>query len=154
VLQLSHQQLLPHLFAPLAVYCAWQLIVAPRLLALVGVLAAAFLQMLSSIYLGWFPHLGLAVFFLWLLVTHRDRLPSLAGFIRRSWLPISGLLTLWAVLLALLLGIYWEANQGFVREWSECMDYMPSLGEWLVPPEPSIHAAWLGVKSTSPNAER
>jgi hypothetical protein len=153
VLQIGHQQLLPHFYAPLAVYCAWQLIVAPRLLAFVGLLAAGFLQVLSSIYLGWFLHFGLAVFFLWLLVTHRDSVPNLAGFVRRSWLPIGGLLAVWALLLVSLLSVYRQANQGFQREWDECLSHTPSLTDWLLPTDQSMHFRWLGVKTTPQSVE-
>jgi hypothetical protein len=154
VLQLPHQQLLPNLFAPLAVYCAWQLIVAPSLWVFAGFLAASFLQVLSSIYLAWFLHLGLGVFFLWLLATHRDSLPNLARFVRRSWLALAALLVVWAVLVSLLLSIYREANRDFVRDWNSCLLYMPSLKEWLLPADASLTAAWLGLKAHPPNGER
>jgi hypothetical protein len=154
VMQIGHQQLLPHLFAPLAVYAAWRLVTRPRLLTLAGLLGACFLQALCSICLGWFLHLGLGVFLVWLLATHRGRWPELADFVRRSWLPIVGLLAAAALLYALLLGVYRQANRGFVREWEECAEYLPAARDWLLPPAAGASAHWLGVDSGTPNLER
>ena len=49
--QIGHQQLLPHLFAPWAI---WHVAIprTPAIGSLAGVLAASYLQILSSIYLG------------------------------------------------------------------------------------------------------
>ncbi len=153
VANLMHQQLLPHLFAPLAVCAAWRLATRPRLRTLAGLLAACFLQTLASIYLGWFLLLGLAVFFPWLLATHRSHWAELAAFARRSWLPAAGLLAAGALLFALLFSVYREANRGFVRQWEECTPHMPTVRDWLLPPPVSATARWLGVECGTPNLE-
>ncbi len=148
-MQIGHQQLLPDLFSPIAVYCTWQFVVQPRLLPFAGLLAASYLQVLSSICLGWFLLFGLGVFFVWLLATHRGSVAKLAAFVRHSWLPSVGLLAGWALLMALLLNVYREANQGFQREWYECANYLPWLSEWLVPHDASLWATLLSVKAGS-----
>jgi hypothetical protein len=154
VANLMHQQLLPHLFAPLAVAAAWRLATRPQLLTLAGFLAACFLQALASIYLGWFLLLGLVVFFPWLLATHRNHWAELATFAKRSWLPAACLLVVAALPFALLFNVYREANRGFVREWWECRPNMPGVRDWLLPPPVAATACWLGVECGSPNLER
>jgi hypothetical protein len=89
-----------------------------------------------------------------MIVLHRESWPKLAGFVRLSWVPITGLLTLWVLLLAALLGVYREANEGFVRKWDECLDSLPSASDWLVPPASSLHAACHLVKPEDVNPDR
>ena len=52
--QLNHAQLLPHCFAPLALWAAWRLIQKPSLLWLGLLLVWSLWQIAAGIYLGWF----------------------------------------------------------------------------------------------------
>jgi hypothetical protein len=152
-MQICHQQLLPDLFSPLAVYWAWQFLTRPRVLALAGLLASSYLQVLSSICLGWFLLFGLGVFFCWMVGTHGGSVVKLAGFLRRAWLPSVMLLATWGLMMMLLLNVYREANAGFQRDWSECRAYQPMLPEWVLPHRAGLFATLTGWNFSSPNRE-
>ncbi len=154
VVNVCHQQLLPHLFAPVAVCAAWRMVTRPRLRTLAVLVAACILQALSSIYLGWFLLLALALFLPLLLATHANHWADLAAFSSRSWLPAAALLAAGAVPFALLQHVYAEANGGFVREWEECISHMPCATDWLLPPPVAATSHWFGVACDSTNLER
>src|SRR5205807_8838200 len=90
VTQIGHQQLLPHLFAPWAVLAAWRLIERPTLVAWTGLLAASYLQVLASIYLGWFLLAGLGLFAVVALLLDREARSRLGDFLRARWLSAGG----------------------------------------------------------------
>lgn len=154
VAQLGHQQLLPHLFAPLAVLACWRWLAQPRLSVLAGLLAACYLQMLSSIYLGWFLHLGLAVFATAYLLGHPGSWPALAAFVRRRGLAAGGLLVGVGLLYVWLLAPYRQANLGFARRWDECVPFLTTAADWVLPPQNSLHRVCLGISSAVNEGER
>src|SRR5207248_298892 len=80
--QIGHQQLLPNLFAPLALLAAWRFLQSPRSRTLAALLAAVYLQLLASIYLGWFLAFGLALFAGAVAAVDRSTLPRLVEFVR------------------------------------------------------------------------
>jgi hypothetical protein len=153
MVNLCHHQLLPHLFAPLAVCATWCFLTRPRLPTLAGLLAACLLQALSSIYLGWFLLLALAIFIPCLLATHRNCWPQLVHFSRRSWVPVAGMLAATTLFFAVFLIPYREANRGFVRDWQECTPHMPKVRDWLLPPPVGATARWLSIDCGTPNLE-
>ncbi|NJN48516.1 MAG: hypothetical protein HC805_00205 [Alkalinema sp. RL_2_19] len=59
--RLTHAQLLPQLFTPLALFCLWQLLHQPRRRAFLGLLLLSYWQLLSSIYLGWFLFFAIGI---------------------------------------------------------------------------------------------
>lgn len=152
--QIGHQQLLPHLFAPLALLACWRLLECPRTRTLAGLLAACYLQLLASIYLGWFLHLALAVFVPAYLLAHPGCRFDLATFVRRRWPAVAGLSLGFALLYAVLLTPYLQANRGFARSWDECTQYIPTAADWLRPSPLSQQRAWFGVVTPTVEGER
>lgn len=134
VAQVGHQQLLPHLFAPVALWAAWRFLEAPRTRTLAVLLAAMFLQTLASIYLGWFLGIALAVFAGCALLVDRAALARLADYGRRKWYQAAPAALVTAVLFALLLAPYREANRGFHRSYKEIAGNLPTPAAWLTPP--------------------
>ncbi len=129
--QIGHQQLLPHLFAPWAVLAAWRFLERPAVGPLAGLLAAAFAQLLASVYLGWFLLVGLGLFAAAAVALDGDGRRTLAGFLRRRWPAVIGLVAAWAGLVALLMAPYREANRGFRRDYAEVLALTPRPAAWL-----------------------
>ncbi len=148
--QLGHQQLLPHLFAPLAVLAAWRFLERPTVAALAGLLAASFAQVLASIYLGWFLLLGLGLFAAIVLLRDREMRRSLAGFLRCRWPAVLALVAGWCVLLAGLMAPYRAANNGFRRMYGEVRELLPPPSAWLAT---APQSAWHGrLPAAAPEA--
>jgi hypothetical protein len=131
VAQIGHQQLLPHLFAPWAVYAAWRFLARPTVAALAGLLAASYLQVLASVYLGWFLLLGLGLFVAGVVLRDREMRRSLAGFLRHRWPAVLALFAAWAGFMAVLAAPYREANRGFRRPFAEVLALTPRPAAWL-----------------------
>jgi len=143
VAQIEHQQLLPHVFAPWAVLAAWRLLEQPTLATLTGLLAASYLQVLASIYLGWFLLFGLGLFAVTLLLLDAAARTRLKSFLRDRSLAIAGLLVVWAGLMTALFAPYREANRGFHRPHDEVMALTPRPMSWLSSAPQSAWHSWL-----------
>jgi hypothetical protein len=143
VIQIGHQQLLPHLFAPWAELAAWRLLERPTLPALAGLLAAAYLQVLASIYLGWFLLAGLGLFVTAVLVLDGAARIRLTSFLRARWLAAAGLIVVWAALMAVLFAPYHEANRGFHRPYDEVLALTPRPTTWLASAPQGVWYRWL-----------
>jgi hypothetical protein len=134
VAQIGHQQLLPHLFAPLALWAAWRFLEAPRTRMLAALLVAMFLQTLASIYLGWLLGFALVVFAGCTLLADRDALARLAVYARRKWYQVLPAGFAATAFFALLLAPYRDANRGFHRSYREIARNLPTPAAWLTPP--------------------
>jgi hypothetical protein len=141
--QIGHQQLLPHLFAPWALLAAWQLVERPTLASLIGLLAASYLQVLASIYLGWFLLLGLGLFATAALLLDRAARTRLTIFLRAHWLAVAGVIVVWAGLMATLFAPYREANRGFHRLYDEVLALTPRPTSWLASAPQGVWYRWL-----------
>jgi hypothetical protein len=151
--QIGHQQLLPEMFAPLALLAAGRFLQAPTAGTLTGLLTATYLQILSSIYLGWFLILGLAVYFAVHLVADRDTMNRMLAFLRRRGPVIIGLVAIWGGLLFALLSVYAEANRGFHRQYSEVRELIPRPASWLASAPQSVWYDVLPHRLHEPNSE-
>jgi hypothetical protein len=140
--QIGHQQLLPQMFGPPAIWLAWRFLRAPAIGSLAGVLITSYLQILSSIYLGWFLMLGSAIFSAILIVTDRGTVTRVWTFFRQRWPLAIGLIGVWSALLAGLFAVYAEANRGFHRPYSEVLDLIPRPTTWLAT---APHGVWFAV---------
>jgi hypothetical protein len=136
--QLSHQQLLPQLFAPLAALALWRFLHAPRTRTLAALLLCAWLQLLSCVYLGWLTAFGLGVFAVTVACADPGTLPRVAGYFRSRWRRAMPLLLLAAVVTAALALPYREANRGFTRPYAECSCLLPNLRAWFTPPPDTL----------------
>ena len=153
VVQIGHQQLLPHLFAPWAVLAAWRFLQSPTVGWWAGLLAASFVQLLASIYLGWFLLAGLAIFGAAIVPSDRDVRRSIGAFLRRRWPAVIGLVVAWAALVVLLMASYREANRGFRRDYSEVLALTPRPADWLATAPQSIWHKWLPIHVREPASE-
>jgi hypothetical protein len=138
VVQIGHQQLLPHLFAPWAVLAAWAFLQRPAVGSLAGLLAASFAQLLASIYLGWFLLAALAIFGVAAVLRDREVRRSIGDFLRLHWLAVLGLVATWAGLVTLLTAPYREANHGFRRDYAEVLALTPRPVDWLATAPQSV----------------
>jgi hypothetical protein len=143
VIQIGHQQMLPHLFAPWAVLATWRFFQLPTVGALAGLLAASFAQLLTSIYLGWFLLLAMALLAAASVIGDGEVRRSLVGFLRQHWPAVIGLLAVWAGLATLLLDPYREANRGFRRDYSEVLALTPRPTSWLASAPQGVWFDWL-----------
>jgi hypothetical protein len=141
--QLGHQQLLPHLFAPWALYAAWGWSQRPTVAALAGLLAASYAQVLASVYLGWFLLLGLGLFAAAVAVFDRGVIVRVGEFLRRRWPAAVALIAAWAGCMALLMAPYREANRGFRRPYAEVLALTPQPAAWLASAPQGVWYGWL-----------
>jgi len=153
VAQIEHQQLLPQLFAPWAVLATWRLLERPTVPAFAGLLAASYLQMLASIYLGWFLLFGLGLFGVAALVLDRAAFGRLASFLRARWLAVGGLLVVWAGLMAALFAPYREGNRGFHRPYDEVLELTPRPSWWMSSAPQGVWFVWLPKSAREPTSD-
>lgn len=131
--QLCHQQLLPAMFSPPVVYFAWRLLEAPTVGVYTALLAFVVLQLLASIYLGWFLVLGLVIFLGVGLACNRHARNRWGEFRRDQWRLISFALVVVVAVLATVLIPYMQVNRGFRRHYAEVKPMIPSARSWLSP---------------------
>jgi hypothetical protein len=151
--QIGHQQLLPNMFAPLALVFLWRFLDTPSIARLAGVLVASYLQFLSSIYLGWFLILALVVFTVEFWLVAEGAGSKSADFLRRSWLPAMALLAFWGGLVFALASVYAEANQDFRRSYAEVRELIPRSTSWLASAPQAFWYDWLPKRWQEPNSE-
>jgi hypothetical protein len=151
--QIGHQQLLPEMFAPLALFAAGRFLQAPAIGALAGVLVASYLQILSSIYLGWFLMLGLSVFFVVYMIVDRETMNRMLAFLRRRAPTVIVLVAIWGGLLFALLSVYAEANRGFHRQYTEVRELIPRPASWLASAPQGVWYDVLPHRLHEPNSE-
>lgn len=142
--QLGHQQLLPSLFSPPAVFIAWKFLEAPSARRLAGVATLAFLQLLSSIYLGWFLVLGLAIFGAIQLVVDTETRVRLVAWATSAKRELAVISVLAITASSALFAPYLLANRGFHRSYRwEVKLMVPRPASWVSPAPASCWAEWL-----------
>jgi hypothetical protein len=133
--RLAHVQLLPSCFMPIALYYLWQFLQRPTRRAFFLVLGLSYWQMLSSIYLGWFLMLGLAVMMVlaWFLVPGSG--PRCWWFCQTYWRSGVGGLLVWFGAIVWLFAPYvqMKALVGG-RSYAEVQSMLPRWQSWLVLP--------------------
>ena len=98
----------------------------PRLTSLVGLLACTFLQLLASIYLGWFLAFGLATLFMSCLLFDGEARIRIAEFVVNRWRSLAACLGVAVVAHLPILFPYSVANGGFRRHFSEVTMMLPT----------------------------
>jgi len=142
--QLGHQQLLPSLFSPPAVYLTWRFLDAPSTRRLAGAAAFAFAQLLASVYLGWFLALGLTVFVLIRLATDEPARRRCREWLWNSRCSIAAVAFVATAANLTLFAPYILANRGFHRSYRwEVKLMVPRPTSWLSPAPASRWADWL-----------
>ncbi len=132
--QTGHQQLVPRWWMPIAVYYAWRLVELPSFRSLNRMLGCVFLQATCCFYTGWFLAVGIAVFVPVAALTLPGRSRSLLTFVRAKWLAVLGVLGFWGLTLGGFFLPYVLVNRGHEREYSECVESLPTLAGWLTGP--------------------
>jgi hypothetical protein len=136
--QLNHQQLLPQMAAPLAVLALWCFLQRPRTPTLLALTLAVDWQVYASIHLGWFLVVALPLFLAGVMLADVPAWGRLAEYARRNWPAAGGVLLAGAVVLVPLFEPYVRANEGFRRNYEECL--LPHRRSWLTPPEDCLWA--------------
>jgi hypothetical protein len=152
--QIGHQQLLPHFFAPFAVWFFWRLVNEPNRRAWALFLALTAAQLLASIHLGWFLLLGLAVWLVFLTAFDPALLKRLGAFAMRRPVFIAVTLGVWLGGLWLFFRHYYLGNADVRRDYFECLFFMPRLSTWLACPQHSVWGLYLAVDEPAHLPER
>jgi hypothetical protein len=138
--QLGHQQLLGAMYAPPALWFTWQFCREPATKPLALALVFLVLQLLASIYLGWFLALGMACMGGIALVLRESR-ERLIGLARRPTRADLAVVAAFVVFAAALVAPYARANQGFRRSYRhEIRLMLPRFDSMLSPPPGSLWA--------------
>jgi hypothetical protein len=142
--QIGHLHMLPAFYSPLALLALRRLLASPGRGSLALLLGLLYLQLLSSIHLGWFLFLGLALLVpLWLLYDHAA-VRRLAAFCRRRPLFVSLSVIAWLALTYVTFRPYLQAGRELgYRSWETVMPFLPALRTWLTVPAGSLYARLL-----------
>jgi hypothetical protein len=135
--QLCHQQLLPAMFMPPAVYFAWRLLESPSLSVFTALLCLLVLQLLTSIYLGWFLMISIGAFVVVGVLRNQTWRTQCLQFARERWPSITAMFLLGATAATTFLFPYVQSNRGFRRHYAEVAPMIPSARSWLSPPPSS-----------------
>ncbi len=130
--QLGHLQLFGAFYAPLCLLLVQRLLAAPRRRTLALLVLAAFLQLLSGIYLGWFLLFSLALFVPILLAADPAGRARLAAFCRGAPWFVAACVALPAAAGYLLLRPYLAVSaQLGTRSWADVTQFLPRLRSWV-----------------------
>jgi hypothetical protein len=135
----AHQQLLPHVFAPFAVWYFWKFLRQPDRRSWLLILVLTAWQLLASIHLGWFLLFALALLFLILGAIDCGIFVRFGGFLKHNPLFAVGTLGLWLGGLWLFFRNYYIGNADVRRHYLECLFFMPEWTAWFAAPP---HSLW------------
>ncbi len=140
--QISHSQLFPQFFTPLALLCLWEFSRQPTRRRLALSLLLIYLQVLSGIYLGWFLLLSLlvAIPLLWFMERpgYSEGTGSFgvrfAAFCRTHWASVLLMFTGWGLGMVLTLMPYLQVKALIgERTYAEVSQILPRLVSWFLP---------------------
>jgi hypothetical protein len=134
VWQTGHQQLVPRWWMPFAVYYAWRLIESCDSRSLNRLCACVFLQATCCFYTGWFLAAGLVVFVPVAAILSPGGAKKLLAFVRERRWSVARILGFWGLALGVFFLPYVLANRGHSREYSECVESLPTVAGWLTNP--------------------
>jgi hypothetical protein len=141
--QLGHQQLLGAMYAPPALWFACEFCRRPAIGSFVAVTVLAGLQVLSSIYIGWFTAFAIGVMVL-ISLCQAGATQRLIEFVRADAWRLTVVTTTAALAAYFLLHPYLEANRGFRRSYRhEVRLMLPRIDSMLSPPPASVWTAVL-----------
>jgi hypothetical protein len=130
--QLSHQQLLPHFFTPLAILAAWNFVKKPSKIWFLMLLVFCYLQVLAGIYLGWLLLLSLPIFFLFSYTLNVEVRQRFVKYWKTNRVFLVSSLLGWVVATLLTLFPYLKysiASGG--RSYHEVDSMLPRVASWL-----------------------
>ena len=148
--QISHTQLFPQFFTPLALLLLWEFSRQPTRRRLALSLLLIYLQVLSGIYLGWFLLLSLlvAIPLLWLLERFGygegtgNFEARFAAFCRTHWASVLFMFAGWGLGMALTLMPYLQVKAAIgERTYAEVSQMLPRLASWFLPSPNSLWSA-------------
>ncbi|MBE9030893.1 hypothetical protein IQ266_14245 [filamentous cyanobacterium LEGE 11480] len=133
--RLTHAQLIPQLFTPLALLSLWHFLTRPSKKAFCGLLIFSYWQILSGIYLGWFLFFSMALLSVLTLVLVPQSRKNIYRFCQQSTRLVVVGSGLWLSGLVLLLYPYVQVGQVFgKRSYAEVTSMLPRLASWFVTP--------------------
>jgi hypothetical protein len=148
VAQLGHQQLLPQFFTPLAFWFGWDFIRQPSNKRLILALLFIYLQLLSSVYLGWFLLFSSIIVFVVSCFLDKNVRQNLFEYIKGNYKVFITSVLAWSVLVVLLFIPYIKAKALVGgRSYSEVAAILPKLASWLRPTPGSL---WWPLLSSKP----
>ncbi len=150
---LTHQQLMPQYFSPLAVWFAWACLRQPTIRRWIMLIALGLAQTFASLHLGWFLVFGLGIFVILGLFVEADSFRRMRGFIREN--PVTTMLPL--LVAAVLLGFYarnYYRGTPNPRYYSQVSFYLPYPDAWFVAPPGTIWADHLTPRGEDQFAEK
>ena len=132
--RLWHSQLLPQFFTPLAFLLLWKFLRKPTPNRLRFALAFIFLQVLSSIYLGWFLLLSLLIFVPLFFCFDRASFKTVIQFVQANWKSTIVTVSVWFASLFFVLSPYLQMSKLLgARSFSEVETMLPRLASWVYP---------------------
>lgn len=139
--QLCHQQMLAAMYSPLAVYWCWRFLDKPEVKVMTLTMLFVVLQLLASIYLGWFLVIAIVVFTMAALIIDASKRLLFAQFICHRYVAVGIATFVAAAILIPMFLPYVEANRGFHRSYRhEVRQMLPTPSSWLSPPPASLWA--------------
>lgn len=136
VYQISHQQLLPQFFTPLAFLSAWTFFNTPSKKRLNLLLLFSYLQLLAGIYLGWFLVFGLTIFFIIGYILNRHAFTELITYWHHNYRQTIAIVIFWLSLTYTTFLPYINAKKELGgRTWQEVFVNIPKISSWLSVPQ-------------------
>ena len=134
IAQIGHQQLLPQFFTPLAFLVAWDFIRCPKNKQLALSLLLVYLQVLSSIYLGWFLIFSLIICAAIVCVLNSDIRYRLLTYFKQNYKVVIVIAITWILLMLALLAPYLQAKAIMgERSYAEVETMLPRFSSWFLP---------------------
>ena len=150
---LTHLQLFPQFYSPFAIWYAWAVLREPSRRRWTILVAVVSLQVFSSLHLGWFLGLGIAIFACFAFGVERSSLGRVWSFVRHQ--PVVAILPV--LVAGLCLGAYarnFYRGTPERREFAEVARYLPFPDGWIVAPPNSLWADALTPRPMDDFGER
>lgn len=136
-IQIAHQQLIPRLFMPLAVYTAWAFLQTPSSRGLIAYGVWWVLQLWSGIYLSWLLTLGIGFLVLATLCIQPGTFQRIRTYWSGNRRTILLIFAGTALAAAPVLVPYVLGNLGFGRSYDIVEKFLPRPWSWLYGPQGS-----------------
>ncbi|NMF62358.1 hypothetical protein DP115_05960 [Brasilonema octagenarum UFV-OR1] len=134
IAQITHQQLLPQFFTPLAFLFTWNFIKRPRNKPLAWALLFVYLQVLAGIYLGWFLIFTLIIFTSIVYLLDFDIRQRLIIYIKHNYKATILIAATWLLFMIALLITYIKVKETLGdRAYAEAENMLPRLASWFLP---------------------
>jgi hypothetical protein len=132
--QIMHQQMIPRLWMPFAVYYAIMLVTEPSAKALNRLMGCSFLQCFACFYTGWFLVVGLLVFIPAMMLLRPSSFGGLWRFVRGHPFTVLGIFTVWTLAMVALFAPYMVFSPSTGHGYDACYNLMPTPAGWITGP--------------------